>query len=675
MRIHFFYVHNVRILAFLALLSVPVWDAHSQESLFHLNNEVPAGPEESMPTKDPVEAAVEKMDLRSQIAQLMIITAQGRQRPQVEDLALLKEYTPGGVVISSVLKQEFTSSYIARLRGVETLSGIPLWVGTNMYWLARRDRDVTTSFVQLPSLLAVAAANEKRATDNIAELMAQYMRGMGFNFHIGPYLTLAPRLSDAQGSINQLGSDPEVAAMLGTTMINTFAKYAVMPMVAGFPGGGANRAGQSPAVLLTSSSTILKEDLLPFSRVIQAGVPLVLVDNVLVPTLDDCNCPASLSKNVMQGWLRERLGFEGIIVAGPIDSSDITRQYDTAEAAILALKNGADMLFWQGADNAVMRGIDRLALAVELGELDRADIERSLRKVLEVKRLHGQLPGMEPEAIEGLKLKAKKLQELTHQVERRSITLVQNNFGVLPLGKDESVPLGITGVAGVDELHGFLVKQIKKTVQQPIYTAMHMGRIEDFEIDRLTEHMRGLRTAVCILSDELAVHGQVKLLKSIQEKGARVVAVLLGYPKLLPEIAAVSDAVVLVYCDEESNYTTMKALAEVLLGEGPVRILEAKDTAIMKVGASRVFDVRDVIRVPAGQLPVTVSDTFTAGWSVPYDPAKAIKKAQWDFGNGKKVSKDRVEFSYDSPGTYAATLTITDQLGEVTTGQFNIEVQ
>lgn len=627
---------------------------------------------DAAPELDPVEALIQVLNPRRRIAQLMLMTMQGLQGPQIEDLALLRDYTPGGVVIRQILKPSVAANYVTKLRASEAASGIPLLIGTNLYQLTRRDRGAPSGFVQLPTPLSVAAADDPQITEGLAHLLAEHLKVMGFNLHLGPVLDLAPELPEAPGSIYCFGSDPVFAGHAGAVMHTVFEEYGVLAMPMGFPGGGLNRKPRTQAVLLTPKPLLREMDLRPYLDAMAAGSKIIHVGNTLVPTLDDLSRPASVSPAVMRDLLRRELGFEGVIVAGPLDAEDILNTYDAAEAAQLALESGADLLYWQGSDNQMKRVVERLAFALTQGELSEEVVNAALRRVLTLKMGLTKGTEIKESKTESLASK-KKLVQSAFAVERRAITLVQNIGGVLPLSKASSMPIGVTGVAGVEELQKALEKHIKPIAQQRITTARHLGEIQDFEVQRITGRVRGLRTGIVILTDTMRPEGQVKLLRGLKQQGVKVILVLLGYPRHLALLSE-ADAILLAYCDDATTGETLRALADILIGRGPVGIRAQAGTIELKAGEARVFNARDIIHVPSGRLPVTVSELYRAGLAVSYDPTNAIKKAEWDFGNGKRAREERVEFTYDTPGDYVMTLNMTDRQNEISSRAFMIKV-
>ncbi len=631
------------------------------------NPETPEPPTD--PSLDKRGTQLQSLSLRERVSQLMLVTLTGAPRPDASDQELLAKYTPGGVILPPMARPATAAAYVSALRQMpfEIATGLPFFIGTNLYDLPRRgNAKVDNSFVALPSLLAIAAANDPDVTGRLTDLTAEHLTRMGFNMHLGPSLSLAPTLPDAKGSIDCLGSDPEFVGNTAAVMVKTMTEKGVVAVPMGFPGGGANRAPRMPAILLTPSAVIGDQDLVPYKKAIEAGATVIHVGNTLVPTLDPNNVPASLSSVVMRDILRQRLGFEGVIIAGPMDTNDIAVKYDPTKAAILALAAGADMIYWNEAGHRVMKTVDEVVKAIGTGELSQEVVDSALARVMAVKERFALRKRELPNLKEATALaKDKDFPEASYDIERRSITLVQNRGNVLPLNKKESVPVGVTGVAGVDTLADALEEYVKPVSRQPISTAKYGGEIYDFEIDRLTSHIRGIKTVVVIVTPDIRISSQLALVSALQSKGIRVVVVLVGYPDILPELAD-ANAIVLSYSRPTAIEESMRAVADVLVGQGPLGLMPVVRDIHAKAGEPVSFSVLDVLRSPSGVLPVTIEPPYVAGLAVPYDPTFSLKKVEWDFGDGKHSKEFFLQRAYKEPGRYPITLTVTDKKKQTT---------
>ncbi len=658
------------------LICFPVNAADAPPSAFHPEGGAPDWNTQTVPDtateNEPPLPAPDEQPLTARIAQLMLITPEGVTKPSANDITFLKSALPGGVMISHAASAEAATAYITLLRGIEKGVGIPMLIGADLYQLTNAVRTVPTAFAQLPSLLSITASGDRAIVESLGRLMAQHILFMGFNFHFGPTLELVPTLPGAQANIQTFGSSPVFAAEAGTLFHEAFTENSVLYMPSGFPGGGANRAGRNPAVLTTPRQALLESDGFPYQSLIRQGVKMMHVGNVLSPTLDMENRPASMSPVVISDILRNELGFEGVVVAGPMDDEVLQTRYDASEAALQSLLAGADMLYWRGGLVSVLRAMARIETALKNGTLSEARLNQSLARIQALKEYSFNLDATAEKRDAVNQVRQKELVETSRKVERHAITLLKNDGNTLPLVKKISTPVGVTGTVGVEELYALLKKELKQVAQQRITTARHIGEIQRFEIERLTMHMKGLRTVICILTDDVRVETQMELLQALKAGGPQVVSVYLGHPRNAAKLTG-ADALVLAYCDSVAIAQTVEALADILMGNAPLSILSVDSPIRLRVGETRSFNACEIIQAPSGRLPIALSPDFPAGSAARYDPTASIKRVEWDFG-GDKIHKENVVRTFDAPGETAVMLTVTDVNDEVCSGMFTVQV-
>jgi len=629
-------------------------------------------PVDQKPEAD-AKSRIDSFGFTERVGQLMFVTMQGFQGPDNSDRALLKQCVPGGIVVPAALTPGQAADYVRTLRSMPNLeraTGIPLFIASDLYQMTQAEARLPVTFAQLPSLLSLGAVADTAATERLAQMLAEHLTTMGFNMNLGPSLELAPTIPDAPGDTNTFGSSPEFAAQAGGAIIKTLLDGGVIPAPTGFPGGGHDRRERSPAALLTPKSLLANRELLPYKAAIEAGAPVIHVANTLVPLLDPENRPASLAPEVYR-ILREDMGFDGVIIAGPVDSPDIARFFEPEQAAVLAFQAGADMIYWAGNPDKVLRGAGKLAVAIDTGHIPTERLEQSVQRILTLKKDHNLATRPLPVEKKAGALERKKVANEAYEIERRSITLIKNDGNILPLSKERSMPVGVTGVVGVEQMAEALEEYVKPIRQQPIRTARHLGEIEDFEIARLTGHVRGMRTAICIFTGMRESYGETRLIRELRANGVRVVVLLLGYPKNLPQLAE-ADAILLAYCDRARYAQSIRAAADVIAGISPFDIAPAPENLSLQAGKTETFDVQKVVRAPAGKMPVEIGP-FKAGHGVNYMPT--LKKTRWEFGDGKKSKEPRAQHAYEKPGQYMLTLTVTNAHGEETAREFPISVK
>ncbi|MBM3290100.1 MAG: PKD domain-containing protein [Candidatus Hydrogenedentes bacterium] len=193
-------------------------------------------------------------------------------------------------------------------------------------------------------------------------------------------------------------------------------------------------------------------------------------------------------------------------------------------------------------------------------------------------------------------------------------------------------------------------------------------------MNRIVKHVGGLRTLVLIVTPDIKIGSQARLISQVQARGVAVIAVLVGYPDIAPKLGS-AETIVFAYCKPEQTEIAMRAVADVLVGQGPIGIAPLLEEIKMTVGKPENFNALDILRAPAGMLPVTIEPPFVAGLSVPYDPTFSLKKTLWEFGDGGTSKDLHAEHTFQSAGRYPITLTVRDKKDHTTSRTFYAVVE
>ena len=322
-----------------------------------------------------------------------------------------------------------------------------------------------------------------------------------------------------------------------------------------------------------------------------------------------------------------------------------------------------------------MKTIDQIVLAVQRGEIDPALIDRALSHVDAFAQIvKSPTENKLKESHADKVTKASKYRDQAYQIERKSITLVQNLNNTLPLAKTKGASVGICGTLGVDELQRALEKYLKMVPAQIIATAKHGGDIYDFEIERVKRTMSGAPTIVFTVSSDIRTLGQNRLLRELKAMGSKVIVVHVGYPSSIASLKS-ADAIMLAYCDTEALEESMRAVADTLMGEGSLGIFRPYRELRFRVNEPQQLSALDVIRVPSGRLPISLDPPFEAGFAVTYNPTFAVKSVEWDFGDKDRSKGLEIEKTYKTAGNYTLTMTLTDSKKTTVIEHFPVVVE
>lgn len=237
-----------------------------------------------------------------------------------------------------------------------------------------------TDMVTVPSAMGLGALPAEEIRES-ARLNARQLMSVGINTNYAPTVDINSNPNNPVIRTRSFGETPEMVSIAGVATIQGHLDEGVIPTVKHFPGHGNTHVDSHYGLPEISSSIeeIHQVELAPFKAAIAAGVPAVMTAHIRFPALDDL--PATLSKRILTGLLREELGFDGLIVTDSMSMDAIAAEWGIGEAAILAKAAGVDVLESSEAPAAMLERHAALVQAVESGRLDIAIFEATAARL------------------------------------------------------------------------------------------------------------------------------------------------------------------------------------------------------------------------------------------------------------------------------------------------------
>jgi beta-N-acetylhexosaminidase len=235
---------------------------------------------------------------------------------------------------------------------------------------------------EIPSMMALGATGDVDLAERVGALVSSDLSAAGVTVDFAPVLDLAlePR-SDVIGT-RSFGDDPERVAALGVAVMLGLERGGVVATIKHFPGHGATEA-DSHAVLPqieATLATLRARELVPFVRAIGAGARAVMSAHVVVRALD-ASRPATLSRRILTGLLRDELGFEGVCFTDCLEMGAIAASVGSERGAVLALVAGADCVTISHSLDRARGARDAIVAAVRSGELTMQRLEEAAGRV------------------------------------------------------------------------------------------------------------------------------------------------------------------------------------------------------------------------------------------------------------------------------------------------------
>ncbi|HET8592780.1 MAG TPA: glycoside hydrolase family 3 N-terminal domain-containing protein [Solirubrobacterales bacterium] len=235
----------------------------------------------------------------------------------------------------------------------------------------------------------LGAAEEGDAAREEGERTAEFLRGLGVTVDLAPVLDVSQPQTANSIKVRTFGDDPGLVADVGVSFAEGLQDAGVAATAKHFPGlGRAQVSTDERPVSIAATSQDLEAELEPFREAIDAGVELVMVSSASYPTLGSKQ-QAVFSPAIVQGLLRDELGFEGIVITDDLQAPAVA-SVTPGVAAVNAIKAGDDLLLYAGTGNASVRAFNAVVSQVKSGALDRGLLESAHERIIALKqRLSG----------------------------------------------------------------------------------------------------------------------------------------------------------------------------------------------------------------------------------------------------------------------------------------------
>lgn len=284
---------------------------------------------------------------------------------------------------------------------------------------------VRATFVpQAPSAMALGAAGSDEAACNqaraVGAAVARELRALGINWNFAPVLDVNSNPANPVIAERSFGADPDAVARLAGAWMQGSLEQGVACCVKHFPGHGDTHEDSHHALPTVHKSLdeLLALELRPFAA-LAALAPSVMTAHIVYPQLD-AERPATLSPQLLQGLLRQRLGYDGVVITDALMMQAVHARWGHARAAVMALQAGADMPLAQGSRAEQAATVQAIAQALADGRLDAAALQRS---ALRLDALAAAYPVISPRPLDATQRSAD--DELMHAAWARGLAALR----------------------------------------------------------------------------------------------------------------------------------------------------------------------------------------------------------------------------------------------------------
>ncbi|MFD2614123.1 beta-N-acetylhexosaminidase [Paenibacillus gansuensis] len=525
--------------------------------------------------------------LEQKIGQMILGGFEGTE-PTEHVRTMIRDHHMGGVIyFARNVKDPAQVAALSRdLQSLASETGQPpLWVSIDQEggMVAR----ITEGVALMPGAMALAAGGSAEDVYEASKISGTELRALGINLNFAPDMDINVNALNPVIGVRSFGEQPERVAEFGVQALRGYQDANVVATAKHFPGHGDTHVDShlDLPVIMHSSERIRSVELVPFVKAIEAEVDAIMSAHIRFPAFDDSGLPVTLSHAVLSGLLREELGYNGIIMTDCMEMKAISDHYGTVNAAVMAVEAGADLVLISHSFELQAGAAAALAEAVRSGRISEARIDESVRRLLALKTKRG------------LADEAGDFSRIVNSAEHRkaavsfseaSVTLVKNSGGLLPLSDKRTLVLSIepAAVSLVDESYegrvtlGSALAAQGAEVREMVIPLTKAGEISKEIMEEAARYEQ-----IVVGTYNAHLHkDQIQLVQELMALGKQPVIAALRNPydlQAFPDVPA-------YVCLYESRPLALQSAAKLLTGQ----------------------------LVPQGKLPVTLTNSYPAGWGV-----------------------------------------------------------
>ncbi len=238
-----------------------------------------------------------------------------------------------------------------------------------------------TFLPQAPAAMALGACGDLEQAKQVGAAVSRGLRSLGINWNFAPVLDVNNNPANPVIAERSFSADPMAVARLAGAWMEGALSEGVACSVKHFPGHGDTHTDSHHALPTVDKSLAELEalELIPF-RELAVTAPAVMTAHIVYPQIDPEH-PATLSRKLLTGVLREAIGYQGVVITDALMMKAVHDRYGHARAAVLALQAGADLVLAQGELHEQLAALQSIAAAMQSGALDTTALQTACDRV------------------------------------------------------------------------------------------------------------------------------------------------------------------------------------------------------------------------------------------------------------------------------------------------------
>ncbi|MCD6012079.1 MAG: beta-lactamase [Flavipsychrobacter sp.] len=314
------------------------------------------------------------------IGQLFMVPAYSGTKEYNEEFItkLITNHQVGGLIFmqGGPVRQANLTNYYQRI------AQVPLLIAMDAEWGLGMRLD---SVKKLPRQMMIGATRDTMTAFRVGGVIARQLTRLGVHINFAPDVDVNNNVMNPVINTRSFGEDKTWVAKMGVAYMRGLQSNGVIACAKHFPGHGDTHVDSHNDLPLIPKTTAQLDtlELVPFKQAINAGIKSIMIAHLEVPSLEkQPHVPTTLSKNTITNLLKNKLGFEGLVVTDAMNMQGITKYFKDGDAELMAFKAGNDLILMSPD---IPTAIARIKTALAEGTVSQEALETSVRKILAAK--------------------------------------------------------------------------------------------------------------------------------------------------------------------------------------------------------------------------------------------------------------------------------------------------
>lgn len=375
---------NIKVILFVVIFSVIIFISStifinkSESKLIQVNKEETK--EEKLNKK--IEELIGTMSLEEKIGQMIIINY---NVSEVNDelRSLLLDVKPGGFILMQNNYSTFNNTK-KFVEDIKSYSELPFIVSTDQEGGSVQRLQLLTDVkaTYIPFMSEIGNKNDSVLAYEVGKVLAEEVRTLGINVVYAPVVDV---FSNSQNKVignRSFGSDKDIVTNMGLSLSKGLEDNGVIPTFKHFPGHGDTSIDShcSLPIIYKTYEELNELELIPFKKMIDEGAKIIMTAHIALPNVTGDNTPSTMSRSIITGILREKLGYEGLIISDALNMKALTNYYSDEDIFKETVNAGVDIL--------LMPRDARLAINTIKNNFSEERINESVRRILKFKFMY-----------------------------------------------------------------------------------------------------------------------------------------------------------------------------------------------------------------------------------------------------------------------------------------------